>query len=171
MKVFIIEGIRIYEEVLTTKFACDYDVCHGECCRVKDAEEGEFEGCPITALERAFINQLFGEDATYEKKGELYVSTDKKSAACVLQSSKGCRLNKPPMGCRLYPLYVEVHKYTYLKVGHFYDEYHYCDCAYEKGKREDILLVEFLKQPLIDRFGERFYYKLLHKARCYDKAV
>ena len=39
-----------------------------------------------------------------------------------------------------------------------------CADAFEKGKREGVRVYQFLKEPLIRRFGEEFYEQLLAAA-------
>ena len=35
--------------------------------------------------------------------------------------------------------------------------WHICNCAFERGKREGIRVYQFLREPLIRRFGPEFY--------------
>nr|HPI30505.1 DUF3109 family protein [Bacteroidales bacterium] len=42
-----------------------------------------------------------------------------------------------------------------------YHEWHICKPALKKGKKENIYLYEFLKTPLIRRFGKGWYDELI----------
>ena len=91
---------------------------------------------------------------------------------CIFCSSKGCVLKDfnrrfpivkvpidEPVSCSLYPI-AEGTDATgtipFIYVEHYYDE-RYCKCGYAKGKRENVYLIDFLREPLIRRFGEAFY--------------
>ena len=45
-------------------------------------------------------------------------------------------------------------------VGLNYHEWDVCKCAREKGKELNLRVYQFLKQPLIDRFGAEWYKSL-----------
>ena len=187
MKTIQVNGIIVHEDVLTTKFACDYQACHGGCCFVENDKEITYEGCEIDENEESLIlssssmlNGLLEKDGrsipktyTYKKNGERYVTCDQRGRCC-LQLSHGCALREAqreglldygnPIACHLYPLVVTKVGRTHLRVGHYYDELHLCDSAYERGEREGILLIDFCKEAIIRYFGEEFYVKLKKRA-------
>lgn len=64
-----------------------------------------------------------------------------------------------PLSCQLYPLLWEVKdSEDYLTLGNVFGDL--CKCGYEKGKREGIYLIDFLKDAIIRAFGEKFYTEL-----------
>ena len=76
--------------------------------------------------------------------------------------NKLCTLRKP-ISCWLYPIRVGVlsNGYTSLVLS----REHLCKEAFEKGRKEGIRVYEFLKEPLIHRFGEKFYEQLIEAAK------
>lgn len=176
----VIHGIEVDEEVLTTKFACDYEVCKGACCHISSDIAG-YEGCLLTEDENILINQnkvllsrlVTGEghdmvllEPTYTRKNEHFVSV-MTNGQCCLECGGHCILNTArrmglidhgnPIGCGLYPLVLER---KHLFIGHYYDDLHLCDCGYAKGEKEGIHLVKFCKDSLIRALGEEFYNEL-----------
>ena len=188
MSVIQINGVRVHTEVFTTKFACDYQVCKGGCCYVENDKGIVYEGCEITEDEESLIlsntatlggllekdGRCLPKKCTYEKDGEHYITCDAKGRCC-LQLSTGCALREAqrkdlidygnPIACDLYPLVVTKMGRVHLRVGNYYDEFHLCDAAYERGERENIYLIDFCKDALIRHFGGDFYGKLLKQAR------
>lgn len=193
MRTIQINGIIVHEDVLHTKFACDYQMCRGGCCYVENDKGIVYEGCEITADEERLIlsstttlsrilekdGRKLPKNCTYTKNGEHYIACDAKGRCC-LHLSYGCALRVAqregtitygnPIACDLYPLVVTQLGRVHLRVGHYYDEFHLCDAALEKGKREGIYLIDFCKTALIRRFGEAFFYKLKRRADDYNNS-
>ena len=63
-----------------------------------------------------------------------------------------------PISCALYP--IREKKLGMNLIGLNYNRWDVCKCAREKGAQLDILVYRFLKEPLIRRFGERWYGQL-----------
>ena len=62
------------------------------------------------------------------------------------------------MSCALYPIRVKTFKGGL--VGLNYNRWNVCDCAREKGRELDVPVYRFLREPLIKRFGEKWYKEL-----------
>ena len=63
-----------------------------------------------------------------------------------------------PISCALYP--IREKKLGMNLIGLNYNRWDVCKCAREKGAQQDIPVYRFLKEPLIRRFGERWYGQL-----------
>ena len=63
------------------------------------------------------------------------------------------------MSCALYP--IREKKLGDGLVGLNYNRWEVCKMAVTKGIEEDIRLYQFLREPLIRRFGEAWYQELL----------
>ena len=63
-----------------------------------------------------------------------------------------------PISCALYP--IREKKLGMNLIGLNYNRWDVCKCAREKGTQLDIPVYRFLKEPLIRRFGERWYGQL-----------
>lgn len=170
-----IGDVLVSEDVVTEYFACDYPVCKGCCCVIGDSgaplEESELE-----ALERNYpaFSPLMREqgraavDATgffeLDRDGDLVTPVVPGSQECayshflpdgsVLCSIEKCRLEKP-MSCRLYP--IRIIKLTGGGLALNVHHWDICKPAFEKGRSDGVRVYQFLREPLIARFGEEFY--------------
>jgi hypothetical protein len=64
---------------------------------------------------------------------------------------------RKPISCHLYPIRVKKTDKTAMLN---YDQWSICQCAREKGMRDEIQVYKFLKEPLIRCFGSEFYNKI-----------
>ena len=178
-----IDGIEVENKVLTAKFACDYDVCKGCCCH-KPLPGVELNGGALSDYDAAEIllkrkelselcddedKEIVADRPVVKYAGDFYTTICRDK--CVLSSMKfgGCILKLAekkkvtdigiPLSCQLYPLLWEVRDSgESLVIGNVFGKW--CDCGYEKGEREDIYIIDFLKDAIIRGFGEKFYHKL-----------
>ena len=73
---------------------------------------------------------------------------------------------KKPISCHLYPVRLtQVGEYTGVE----YHRWDICHCARQKGKKLHLPLYQFLKEPLIRRFGEEWYNELCLTAEEWKK--
>lgn len=156
-------------------FCCDYPVCRGACCIEGDSgapvEESEIEG-----LERDFpkfcgemresgreavrLNGFFEIDV----EGDIVTPLVPGSEACAYahfteDGACMCAIEKcgclKPVSCSLYP--IRVKKLTGGGLALNVHHWDICKPAFEKGRKEGIRVYQFLKGPLVRRFGEEFY--------------
>ena len=176
-------GVLISSDLLTECFCCDYEKCQGACCVEGDA------GAPVTLDEIAGIEDaldtVWGDlsasaQAVIDKQGVAY--TDKegdlvtsivRGKDCVFTCYDGdnclCALEKAyrqgktrfckPLSCSLYP--IREKNFGNGVIGLNYNRWDICRDAVEKGKALGLPLYQFLKEPLIRRFGETWYQELL----------
>ncbi|MBO6160706.1 MAG: DUF3109 family protein [Bacteroidales bacterium] len=175
-----IGDILVSEDVVTEYFACDYAVCKGACCIVGDSgaplDESELEG-----LERDYpaYRELMTPEgrAAVDEKGFFEIdrendivtplmppapgSSDCPCAFCHFGTAGECLCaiemagKVKPASCSLYPIRI-----TRLTGGGLALNVHHwdiCKPAFEKGRRERVLVYQFLKKPLTKSFGEDFY--------------
>jgi len=175
--------VLISSDLLTEYFCCDYEKCKGVCCVEGDA------GAPVTLEEIAGIEDaldtVWGDlcasaQAVIDKQGVAY--TDKegdlvtsivRGKDCVFTCYDGdnclCALEKAyrqgkthfckPVSCSLYP--IREKNFGNGVIGLNYNRWDICRDAVKKGKALDLPLYQFLKEPLIRRFGEDWYQELL----------
>lgn len=172
MSVHNINGIDICDDVFLTKFACDYEKCHGACCwgKLKD----ETYGCPLTPKEASMIRKnksklayLVIDEQTRKRaftknvyvvgnQTRVRLTPDEK---CIYSDCKGCIVKQlsgnAPISCELYPLDVEE---NVLFICHDFDSF--CQSGFIKGENENIYLIDFLKDSIIRKFGEDFFLQL-----------
>lgn len=178
-----VDGVLISSDLLTEYFCCDYGKCKGVCCVEGDA------GAPVTLDEIAGIEDaldtVWGDlaasaQAVIDKQGVAY--TDKegdlvtsivRGKDCVFTCYDGdsclCALEKAyrqgktgfckPISCALYP--IREKNFGNGVIGLNYNRWDICRDAIEKGKALGLPLYQFLKEPLVRRFGEAWYQELL----------
>lgn len=159
-------------------FCCDLSKCHGICCVEGDA------GAPvtideITQLEEAVetlrpqlspkaLRQIDKHGVVYpDRDGELvtqiidgrdcvFVKKDGPCAYCAIDAAyrKGLFYWQKPISCALYPVRLtQVGGMTAVNVHHW----DVCQSARQLGKKLQLPLYQFLKEPLIRRFGQAWW--------------
>ena len=68
-----------------------------------------------------------------------------------------------PVSCALYP--IREKRLGNDLIGLNYNRWEVCKMAVAKGQQEEILLYQFLREPLIRRFGEEWYDELLNTVK------
>ena len=177
-----IGDVLISDEVLTERFVCDLENCMGACCIEGDA------GAPVDLDEimqiedvlpiiwdqlsipaRKVINK---QGVAYtDPEGQLVTSiVNNKDCIFTCYDEKGCcfcALEKAyregktrfykPLSCHLYPI-------RHKKVGDLdalnYHQWEVCKAAVLLGQKKDVRVYEFLKEPLIRKFGDSWYQEL-----------
>lgn len=175
-------------DVIEKFFCCDLDKCHGQCCVEGDA------GAPLSQKEADVlakycdeVSELISSDAKEEisRQGVAYTDSEGDLVTsivhnkdCVFTCYSGnvclCALEKAsregkipnikPISCSLYPIRLkEFPTFTAVNL-HIWDV---CKDAFIKGKNENIRVYQFLKEPLIKRFGKEWYDELQLTAEIY----
>ena len=170
-------------------FCCDLDKCLGQCCIEGDA------GAPITSAEfetlqriaPALRDELLPEarrviDADgvgyVDEEGDLVTSiVDGRNCVFTCYAPGGkclCAIERAyregrcdfrkPVSCYLYPLRITEYP-TFTAVN--YHRWKICRSAEKNGKEKGIRLYEFMKEPLIERFGKEWYDELAMACEAY----
>lgn len=169
-----IGDVLVSEDVICEFFACDYPVCKGACCIVGDSG-APLEEDEIPALERDYpaFKHLVPEKGRTAAEASGYFAVDREGdlvtplvpdteecAYCCFEGDNClCAIEKAglskPISCALYPIRVKKFRGGGMALNlHRWD---ICRCAFERGKREGIRVYQFLRGPLIRRFGPEFY--------------
>ena len=169
-----IGDVLVSEDVICEFFACDYPVCKGACCIVGDSG-APLEEDEIPALERDYpaFKHLVPEKGRTAAEASGYFAVDREGdlvtplvpdteecAYCCFEGDNClCAIEKAglskPISCALYPIRVKKFRGGGMALNlHRWD---ICRCAFERGKREGIRVYQFLRAPLIRRFGPEFY--------------
>lgn len=170
-------------------FLCDLDACKGECCIEGDA------GAPISNEEYEILNNLLPiiwdyltpaakeiiqEQGVgyYDEDGDLVTSivngrdcvftTYDKNGMCLCALEKAYKEGKTsfykPISCHLYPVRL-THYAKFTAVN--YHRWKICKCAETLGKAKQVRAYQFLKEPLIRKFGKEWYDELSLTAEEY----
>ncbi len=183
MPIIQVGDVLLSPEILYEEFCCDIENCRGICCVEGDA------GAPVTIEEVARIEEVLdvvwpslsaGAQRIIDKQGVAYTDSegdlvtsivngkdcvftcyDKGCCLCALE--KAYRQGKTgfckPISCALYPIR-EKHLSGGL-VGLNYNRWSVCYAAVRLGQKMSMPLYQFLKEPLIRRFGEDWYQELV----------
>lgn len=169
-------------DIIERYFLCDISTCHGCCCVEGDA------GAPITPEEYEKLQELtpivweYLSDkardiltkqgpAYYDADGDLVTSiVDGKDCVFTTYDDKGtclCALEKAyrdgktdfqkPESCHLYP--ARLAEYAGMTAVNFH-RWDICRAAEILGRSKKLRAYQFLKTPLIKRFGKEWYDEL-----------
>lgn len=178
----IVGNCLISDDIAEIKFNCDCYKCFGKCCVEGDA------GAPLTDDEIQILNRkidlikpFIGSEAIeiIESTGLFVLDPegikvtplmpDKECVFTVFENGIAmCAIEKAfenkkidfqkPISCHLYPIRLENYE-DFIAVN--YHNWSICKTALHNGKANNIYLFEFLKNPLIRKFGEEWYKELL----------
>ena len=179
-------------DVVERFFCCDIDACLGQCCLDGDA------GAPLTAQEEQEIKQILPEiwddllpraQQEIEQNGISYLDPEGELVTQILDNSNCvfscyapggkciCAIEKAyregrisflkPISCALYPLRLKTLNNGSVAVN--YHRWKICKSAEVLGRSKGIRVYEFLKEPLIRRFGQQWYDELVANCELYIK--
>ena len=159
--------VLVHMDILTESFCCDIEKCQGQCC-----EEGD-SGAPVTLDEVAEIEDFLDDiwpqlgaqaQSVIDRQGVAYTDVEGELVTsivngrnCVFRGSHGCLLPKKPISCHLYPIR---EKKLGTMIGLNYHRWDICKVARVLGEQKRLRVYQFLKEPLIRRFGENWYKEL-----------
>lgn len=176
-------------DIIERFFLCDLGKCLGECCIEGDA------GAPITEAEYARLKEI--KDIVWDdllpaarrrieeagvgyidEEGDLVTqivdgrncvfSTYAEGGLCLCAIEKAynegrCAMRKP-ISCYLYPLRLtEYPSFTAVN----YHRWKICRCAESLGRAKGMRLYQFMRGPLIERFGQEWYDELCEACEAY----
>lgn len=170
-------------------FCCNLDACHGECCI-----EGE-AGAPISKEEYNKLKEILpivwddllpAAKEVINESGVGYIDSDGDLVTSIVDGKNCvftcygeggmcyCAIEKAyregrtdfykPISCHLYPVRLtEYPDFTAIN----YHRWKICKAAEVLGRKEGIRLYQFLKDPLIRRFGKDWYDELVTACEAY----
>ena len=188
----IVSGVLVSDELIDNHFCCDIEKCQGECCIEGDVgapldplEIGDLEdafpfvkkylteeGLQKIENDGVFDNDFDGDFVTPLLKDEAcaYVYYEKDIAKCAIEKAflNGEIDFQKPISCHLYPIRIKkLPDYEALNYHHWF----ICGPACEKGEKLKLPVYQFLKEPLIRKYGEAWFKELEKAANRPDAAV
>lgn len=164
----MVGDVIVHSDIISEYFCCDIEKCQGRCCEEGDA------GAPVTMDEIAYIEDQLdtiwpdlcaGAQAVIDKQGVAYpdpegemVTSIVNNRDCAFRGCKGCLLDQRPISCHLYPIREKAFNGGLYGIN--YHRWDICRDAVIKGREKGILMYQFLREPLIRRFGEEWYNEL-----------
>ena len=177
-----IQDTIISFDVLEEAFVCDLSVCKGLCC-VEGESGAPVEESEIACLEKA-LPFVWGDlspaaKTVIETQGLVYRDTEGEHVTSIVDGEDcvftcydrngicRCAIEKAfregkidfykPVSCHLYP--VRVRQYDGFRAVN-YHRWRVCEAAVSLGKKQGVKVWQFLKEPLIRKFGEEWYEQL-----------
>ena len=180
--------VLLSSDIITEKFCCDLDECKGACCVEGDA------GAPVTldeiggiesSLDAVWPQMSAAAQAVVDRQGVAYndpegelVTSIVDGRDCVFTCHEGglclCLLEKAyragrsefckPMSCALYP--IREKRLSNGLIALNYHRWSVCAAARRKGEALGLYVYEFLKEPLVRRFGQEWYDELAAVAKA-----
>ncbi len=178
--------VLVSSDVITEYFCCDLEACKGACC-----VEGE-AGAPVSLDEIGGIEDVLGTvwpgmsagaQAVVDRQGVAYSDVDgdlvtsivdgrdcvftcHENGLCLCLLEKAYREGRSkfckPISCALYP--VRESRLSNGLTALNYHRWSICAAARKKGEAEGLRVYEFLKEPLVRRFGQEWYGQLVAAA-------
>ena len=186
-----IDDKLISEDLFSEEFVCNLAKCKGICCVEGDA------GAPLDEDETHILDEIYPkiksylrpegiqaieEQGTYtlDFEGDLVTPlVNNAECAYVIFDEKGytkCAIEKAyedgvidwqkPISCHLYP--IRITEYSNFSAIN-YHEWDICSDACTLGKELGVKVYQFLKKPLIRKYGEEFYKTLSEAAEEWEK--
>ncbi len=181
-------SVLIHEDVVQKNFVCNLNKCKGACCLEGDS------GAPLNHDELQILDEIYPKVKPYmtqkgidtiEKGGTYvedfegdyttpcvdvnkecaYVTWEGGITKCAIEKAyeDGVIDWKKPISCHLYP--IRITKYPEFDVLN-YDRWSICSPACSFGDELKVRVHEFLKEPLIRKYGEDWYKELEENVAC-----
>ena len=186
-----IDDKLISEDLFSEEFVCNLAKCKGICCVEGDA------GAPLDEDETKILDEIYPkikpylspegiqaieEQGTYtlDFEGDLVTPlVNNAECAYVIFDEKGYTKRaiekayedgvidwQKPISCHLYP--IRITEYSNFSAIN-YHEWDICSDACTLGKELGVKVYQFLKKPLIRKYGEEFYQTLSEAAEEWEK--
>ena len=180
----VIDNILISDNVVRKQFVCDLGKCKGACCEEGDAgapldddeldiilemyekvkpyltqtaiAEIEKKGKYVYNKEFGWVTPTLGND----KEICVYGKRDEKGIIkCAFEQAyyDGAIPWKKPISCHLFPVIIEKGKKGNHDRVNYEPRERSCNPACGLGKKLQVPVYEFLKEPLVRKFGKDFY--------------
>jgi hypothetical protein len=180
----IIDNKQISDDVVETQFVCDLAKCKGGCCEDGDAgaplDDSELD-IVLKMYEKIKPYLTEASIKEIEKKGKYVydrefgwvtptLESDNEICVYAIREKNGmikCAFEqayydgvipwKKPISCHLYPITVKKGKYGDYERINYQPREKLCNPACALGKKLKVPTYEFLKEPLIRKYGQAFF--------------
>jgi hypothetical protein len=178
----VIDNVLVSDELINEAFVCDLTACKGACCVDGDAG-APLEPKELKKIDEVFDKVLpyLGPQSIAELNRQGRYVYDKEfgwvtptinGAICVygIKDEKGivkCGIEqayldgkvqwKKPISCHLFPVIVKKSNDGETEFANYQPREDHCKAACVLGKKLKVPVYQFLKEPLIRKFGTEFY--------------
>lgn len=192
-----IQNTIVSLEILEKEFCCDLQTCKGCCCIEGDAGAPltEEEDKKIRSILPVLLPNMTKEARKAVEEGDISYRDPEGELVTQIVNGKDCVFSrtdhngwcycliekafnegkidfKKPVSCHLYPIRVKDFPARGQAPAMSALEYHrwdICHCARQLGKKLHLPIYQFLKEPLIRRFGQEWYDELCLTAEEWKK--
>jgi hypothetical protein len=189
-----IDNVLLSDQIINDQFVCDLTSCKGACCVDGDAGAplGNKELKHIDEVFEAVLPYLRKEGIEEINKQGRYVHDKEFGWVTPTINSKICvygifdengivkcgieqayldgKTNwKKPISCHLFPIIVKKSNDGVTEFANYEPRQDHCKAACTLGKKLKVPVYQFLKEPLIRKYGEQFY-EALEATAAYQKS-
>ena len=177
-----IENVLLSDQIVSDQFVCDLSKCKGACCVDGDAG-APLDRKELKHIDEVFEHVYPYLNETSKKEIETqgrfvydkeygWVTPTIKSKVCVYgifdnngvvkcgieQAYLDGKINwKKPISCHLFPIIVKKSSDGITEYANYEPREDHCKAACTLGKKLKVPVYEFLKEPLVRKFGKDFY--------------
>ena len=184
---FIIGEAVIDDAVGEASFCCDLKECKGACCTLPGGRGAPLEDDEVLELQKAYPNakqyltqrnrEIIEHQGMVEGSPGNFATTCIDNKDCVFVYFEGdvakCSLErayeegktdwKKPISCHLFPIRIRRFEKDFLR----YEEIPECQAGRDLGMNKQIKVADFLKEPLIRKYGKEWYRSFIHYCRTH----
>jgi hypothetical protein len=182
---FVIGEAVIEDAVGGASFCCDLQACKGACCTLPGGRGAPLEDDEVLEIAKAYpaarqflsdrnirtvATSGFAEGSTgnfatpcLDERECVYVFSEDGIAKCSFERAfeRGLTDWRKPISCHLFPIRIRHFGKDFLR----YEEIDECAGGRSNGAVKEVGLHEFLRVPLVRRFGEAWYEKFLRHCK------
>lgn len=177
-----IDNVLVSDELIKEAFVCDLNACKGACCVDGDAgapldkkelkKIDEVYDAVLPYLDERSKAELDRQGRYVYDKEFGWVTPTINGAICVygIRDKNGivkCGIEqayldgkvkwKKPISCHLFPVIVKKSNDGETEFANYEPREDHCKAACALGKKLKVPVYQFLKEPLVRRFGKEFY--------------
>ena len=177
-----IDHVLLSDKILSEQFVCDLNKCKGACCVDGDAgaplDKAELKNIDdvfdavIPYLNQESINEIERQGRYVYDQEFGWVTPTINSRICVngivdQQGIVKCGIEqayldgkvswKKPISCHLFPVIVKKSSDGITEYANYEPREDHCKAACSLGKKLKVPVYQFLKEPLVRKFGAEFY--------------
>jgi len=182
---FIIGEAVIDDAVGHASFCCDLGTCKGACCAIAGGRGAPLEDDEVLEIEKAYpiVKAYLSQNSlqTIESAGAYegvpgdFATTCIDDRECVFvfheEGIARCSFERAymdgkidwrkPLSCHLFPIRIRKFGQDFLR----YEEIDECASGRTRGRTLEVKLSDFLREPLVRKYGEEWYEQFIASCR------
>ena len=188
---FVIGEAVIDDAARGTSFCCDLRACKGACCTLPGGRGAPLEDDEVLEIAKAYpVAQQFLSDRhikvvavqgqtegtagvvaspCVDERECAYAFFEEGIAKCSFERAfeRGLTDWRKPISCHLFPIRIRHFGTDFLR----YEEIDECAPGRENGGLQQVMLYDFLREPLIRKYGEAWYTRFARYCRKHAEST